>query len=345
MDKRLLIQSCVMLLLTHYRSVDMASITKYDQSQHGTYNVQIHLKNLEVIAILDDTMFSGGAESDIYDYDYTDVSAAFEKPSNSTNSTLPSTPPTTTPHPPTVVTTPTVTTAPTLGSTTYASANKTTANRLTTIVNTKVTPRPTSGGQKTNVTAAQSGGKPTVNAGGSSTSKYNATNVLNVVVPATATKAPHNKISEADHPAPAKVTTPQPATTAGTTIVTPPSDGADYTLMDTISVPVEIQQPPSAHPSPMLIRKCAPGYFRDSSGKCRRIRKPHLPFLQMVHTPGVIKSFQTESSTKKMMVPEVAHSKMPKEEKLVLELANKLAKEEVAAKMAKEDLGNVTMKE
>jgi hypothetical protein len=57
--------------------------------------------------------------------------------------------------------------------------------------------------------------RPFLFSGGSSTSKYNATNVLNVVVPATATKAPHNKISEADHPAPAKVTTPQPATTAG----------------------------------------------------------------------------------------------------------------------------------
>ncbi|XKL59178.1 hypothetical protein PGB90_000194 [Kerria lacca] len=44
------------------------------------------------------------------------------------------------------------------------------------------------------------------------------------------------------------------------------------------------------------IRKCAPGYFRDNLGRCRRLRKPHLPFLQMVHTPGVIKSFQQQNS-------------------------------------------------
>ncbi|KAK7586175.1 hypothetical protein V9T40_004051 [Parthenolecanium corni] len=25
------------------------------------------------------------------------------------------------------------------------------------------------------------------------------------------------------------------------------------------------------------LRKCAPGYFRDNQGRCRRLRKPHLP--------------------------------------------------------------------
>lgn len=35
----------------------------------------------------------------------------------------------------------------------------------------------------------------------------------------------------------------------------------------------------SANASNTANRKCGPGYFRDPMGRCRRIRKPHLPYV------------------------------------------------------------------
>ncbi|KAL1450692.1 hypothetical protein WDU94_003025 [Cyamophila willieti] len=338
-SKALLICLAIVFLSQHH---DTASITKYDQSQHGTYNVQIHLKNLEVIAILDESMFSGGGEqSDIYDYEYTDVSDAFPNATVQTSSS--ESPLNTTSSSPTATPTLSISTTASLASTPSPSANKTN-NRLTTILNSKVTVRPVT--SKTNTTVG--GAKPGASQGNNS-NKYNTTNSVNVVLPSSstssATKAPpHNKVSENDQQQQQQLklsTTTQPSQPSSSTATTPFSEGIDYTLMDTLSVPVEIQQAPSSHLPPMVIRKCAPGYFRDSNGKCRRIRKPHLPliyrFLQMVHTPGVIKSFQgVESSTKKMNPELNAHPKTSKEEKLVLDLA---------AKLAKDDPSKVTVKQ
>ncbi|XP_075217888.1 uncharacterized protein LOC142322693 [Lycorma delicatula] len=45
------------------------SSLKYDQSQAGDYNVQVHLKNIEVYAILDDSAFG----NEQYDYDYSEL--------------------------------------------------------------------------------------------------------------------------------------------------------------------------------------------------------------------------------------------------------------------------------
>ncbi|XP_039291967.1 uncharacterized protein LOC111053969 [Nilaparvata lugens] len=56
-----------------------ASSLKYDQSQAGDYNVQVHLKNIEVYAILDDSSFG----NEQYDYDYADMTlkVTFSPPS------------------------------------------------------------------------------------------------------------------------------------------------------------------------------------------------------------------------------------------------------------------------
>ncbi|KAK9513027.1 hypothetical protein O3M35_001310 [Rhynocoris fuscipes] len=62
---------------------------KYDQSQTGDYNVHLDLKNIEIVAILDDTSFSNNE----YDYDYGEMTlkptANVTEPTNVTAVTKP----------------------------------------------------------------------------------------------------------------------------------------------------------------------------------------------------------------------------------------------------------------
>uniref|UniRef100_A0A2S2NJC9 Uncharacterized protein n=1 Tax=Schizaphis graminum TaxID=13262 RepID=A0A2S2NJC9_SCHGA len=79
-----------------------------------------------------------------------------------------------------------------------------------------------------------------------------------------------------------------------TTSSSPPASGQSSPAIATASAAASAT---AAVTNSTVNRKCGPGYFRDPMGRCRRIRKPHLPFLQMVHTPGVIKSFQPQQRT------------------------------------------------
>lgn len=50
--------SAALVLMAHGATI------KFDQSQTGDYNLQIHLKNIELYAVFDD---SGGSEDDVSD--------------------------------------------------------------------------------------------------------------------------------------------------------------------------------------------------------------------------------------------------------------------------------------
>ncbi|RZF40520.1 hypothetical protein LSTR_LSTR000399 [Laodelphax striatellus] len=86
---RLLLPLVTLLLavipLPPLTSAAPASSLKYDQSQAGDYNVQVHLKNIEVYAILDDSSFA----NEQYDYDYADMTLKPPpKPSGDTSTTV-----------------------------------------------------------------------------------------------------------------------------------------------------------------------------------------------------------------------------------------------------------------
>ncbi|XP_050546746.1 uncharacterized protein LOC126908585 [Daktulosphaira vitifoliae] len=180
---------------------------KFDQSQTGDYNLQIHLKNIELYAVFDD---SAAGDEDYADLpDYTDPSSLGPSKPNSTSST------------------------PVTSST----------------QNSYSTTSPT-----TTFTSA--------------TDLFGPANSEKIVQMVEALIASNGNASASE----TYESSPATTTSAMTTAVTPGAQSSSNTSN----------------------RKCGPGYFRDPMGRCRRIRKPHLPFLQMVHTPGVIKSFQPQ---------------------------------------------------
>lgn len=196
---------------------------KFDQSQTGDYNLQIHLKNIELYAVFDD---SGGNDDEYEDLpDYTDTLEGPAKPPQNASSTY----------------TPTSSTAAT------AAVVSTSSPALALL------------------------------------DPYSPSNSDKIVQMVEALIASNGNTS--DLPA-----------------EQPPSSAVAVTPSLLASQPSPSGQSPLAVAAASATnstanRKCGPGYFRDPMGRCRRIRKPHLPFLQMVHTPGVIKSFQPQQRT------------------------------------------------
>ncbi|XP_025200998.1 mucin-5AC-like [Melanaphis sacchari] len=209
-----------LVLLTHGATI------KFDQSQTGDYNLQIHLKNIELYAVFDD---SGGNDDEYEDLpDYTDALESSTKP-------------------------------PQNASTTYAPTSSTVATA-----------------------AVVSTSSPAL----ALLDPYSQSNSDKIVQMVEALIASNGNTSD--------LPTEQPPSSAnaGTTSLSPPASGQSPSAVATTSTAAS-----AATTNSTANRKCGPGYFRDPMGRCRRIRKPHLPFLQMVHTPGVIKSFQPQLRT------------------------------------------------
>jgi len=201
---------------------------KFDQSQTGDYNLQIHLKNIELYAVFDD---SGGNDDEYEDLpDYTDTLEGSTKP-------------------------------PQNASTTYAPTSSTAATAA--IVSTS---------------------SPAL----ALLDPYSQSNSEKIVQMVEALIASNGNTSD--------LPTEQPSlsTNAVTTSSSPSASGQSQSAVATASAAASAT---ATGTNSTINRKCGPGYFRDPMGRCRRIRKPHLPFLQMVHTPGVIKSFQPQQRT------------------------------------------------
>ncbi|VVC24547.1 Hypothetical protein CINCED_3A013280 [Cinara cedri] len=218
-------------LMTHGATI------KFDQSQTGDYNLQIHLKNIELYAVFDD---SGGSEDDYGDLpDYTDPTEAPSRPPSATSTS------TTTKSP--------------------ASYGISTASAVS-------TPQPPPSAPS---------------APSALLDPYSPSNSDKIVQMVEALIASNGNTSD--------LPTEPPAVAANTS---PPSPQPQPSLQASPSAIAASVASATASPTTgSANRKCGPGYFRDPMGRCRRIRKPHLPFLQMVHTPGVIKSFQPQQRT------------------------------------------------
>jgi len=223
-----LIRWCTaIVVLATVVSMAYGATIKFDQSQTGDYNLQIHLKNIELYAVFDD---SGGSDDEYGDLpDYTDTTDAPSKPPSSTT--------TTTAKPPTT------------SSSTSAAAVASTASPSLALLD-----------------------------------PYSPSNSDKIVQMVEALIASNGNTSD--------LPTEPPVAAAVTPSPSPPTAAVQQSPTAAASVAAA-----SANASSTANRKCGPGYFRDPMGRCRRIRKPHLPFLQMVHTPGVIKSFQPQLRT------------------------------------------------
>ncbi|CAH1715689.1 uncharacterized protein LOC114124137 [Aphis gossypii] len=209
-----------LVILTHGATI------KFDQSQTGDYNLQIHLKNIELYAVFDD---SGGNDDEYEDLpDYTDTLESSTKP-------------------------------PQNASTTYAPTSSTVATA-----------------------AVVSTNSPAL----ALLDPYSQSNSDKIVQMVEALIASNGNTSD--------LPTEQPPSSANaaTTSSSPPVSGQSPSAVGAAFATASATATNST-----ANRKCGPGYFRDPMGRCRRIRKPHLPFLQMVHTPGVIKSFQPQQRT------------------------------------------------
>lgn len=207
-----------LVLLTHGATI------KFDQSQTGDYNLQIHLKNIELYAVFDD---SGGGDDEYEDLpDYTDEGPT-KPPQNS--------------------------------STTYTPTSSTAATA-----------------------AVVSTSSPAL----ALLDPYSPSNSDKIVQMVEALIASNGNTSD--------LPTEQPPSSViavtSSPLSSPPPSGQSPSAVATASATASATNSTAN-------RKCGPGYFRDPMGRCRRIRKPHLPFLQMVHTPGVIKSFQPQQRT------------------------------------------------
>ncbi|XP_015374634.1 PREDICTED: uncharacterized protein LOC107169422 [Diuraphis noxia] len=206
-----------LVLLTHGATI------KFDQSQTGDYNLQIHLKNIELYAVFGD---SGGNDDEYEDLpDYTDTVEGPAKPPQNASSTY--TPSSTT-----------VATAAVVSTSSPASALL---------------------------------------------DPYSPSNSDKIVQMVEALIASNGNTSDLPTEQP-------PSSVIAVTPSSPPPSGQSSSTVATASAAASTTNSTAN-------RKCGPGYFRDPMGRCRRIRKPHLPFLQMVHTPGVIKSFQPQQRT------------------------------------------------
>ncbi|XP_026814324.1 uncharacterized protein LOC113554607 [Rhopalosiphum maidis] len=212
-----------LVLLAHGATI------KFDQSQTGDYNLQIHLKNIELYAVFDD---SGGNDDEYEDLpDYTDTLEGPTKP-------------------------------PQNASTTYAPTSSTAATAA----------------------AVVSTSSPAL----ALLDPYSQSNSDKIVQMVEALIASNGNTS--DLPTEQPLLSPNVVTTSSS----PPASGQSLPAVATASAAASAT---ATVTNSTVNRKCGPGYFRDPMGRCRRIRKPHLPFLQMVHTPGVIKSFQPQQRT------------------------------------------------
>lgn len=214
------------LVLSALVTLTHGATIKFDQSQTGDYNLQIHLKNIELYAVFDD---SGGNDDEYEDLpDYTDTLEGPTKP-------------------------------PQNASTTYAPTSSTVATA-----------------------AVVSTSSPAL----ALLDPYSQSNSDKIVQMVEALIASNGNTSD--------LPTEQPPSSANavTTSSSPPASGQSPSAVATAFATAS-----STATNSTANRKCGPGYFRDPMGRCRRIRKPHLPFLQMVHTPGVIKSFQPQQRT------------------------------------------------
>ncbi|XP_065207474.1 uncharacterized protein LOC135836514 isoform X2 [Planococcus citri] len=165
----LLLLRVIILSFFYVCNVHGASI-RYDQSQFGDYNVQIHLKNIELYAILDE-----GILNSEYDYDYSEL-----------------------------------------------------------------TEKPLTGGQHQLISNGSTAtAKPPSNAVSGNVNNSNSNN---------------NSLSSINSSA---------IMITNQLLATPESINA--TIIDEDSA-IKVN------------RKCAPGYYRDTLGRCRRLRKPHIPF-------------------------------------------------------------------
>ncbi|KAL4131276.1 hypothetical protein QTP88_008613 [Uroleucon formosanum] len=209
-----------LVLLTHGATI------KFDQSQTGDYNLQIHLKNIELYAVFDD---SGGNDDEYEDLpDYTDTIEGQNKP-------------------------------PQNSSTTYTPTSSTVA------------------------TAAVVSTSSPVLALLDPYSPSNSDKIVQMVEALIASNGNTSDLPAEQQPSSAIAVTSSP-------LSSPLPSGQSPSAVATASATASATNSTAN-------RKCGPGYFRDPMGRCRRIRKPHLPFLQMVHTPGVIKSFQPQQRT------------------------------------------------
>lgn len=210
-----------LVLLTHGATI------KFDQSQTGDYNLQIHLKNIELYAVFDD---SGGSEDEYEDLpDYTDAVEGPAKPPQNASSTY----------------TPTSSTVATA-----AVVSSTNSPALALL------------------------------------DPYSPSNSDKIVQMVEALIASNGNTSDL----PTEQPPPSAIAVTPSLLSSPSPSGQSSSAVATASAAASATNSTAN-------RKCGPGYFRDPMGRCRRIRKPHLPFLQMVHTPGVIKSFQPQQRT------------------------------------------------
>ncbi|XP_050421411.1 uncharacterized protein LOC126833882 [Adelges cooleyi] len=189
------------------RSAQGATI-KFDQSQTGDYNLQIHLKNIELYAVFDDSSTSDDDYSDLPDY--SDLTENTSKPIASSTTKAP--PPASAP--------------------------------------------------------------------------------VSAVVPSTTTTGVPDLFGPSNSEKIVQMVEALIASNGNTPDMPTDPSAAIATTTTTAAIATNSAAAPTS--ASTANRKCGPGYFRDPMGRCRRIRKPHLPFLQMVHTPGVIKSFQPQ---------------------------------------------------
>ncbi|KAL5244349.1 hypothetical protein ACI65C_011759 [Semiaphis heraclei] len=213
----------VLMVLSALVLLTQGATIKFDQSQTGDYNLQIHLKNIELYAVFDD---SGGSDDEYEDLpDYTDTVEGPAKPPQNASSTY----------------TPTSTTVAT-------AAVVSTSSPASALLD-----------------------------------PYSPSNSDKIVQMVEALIASNGNTSD--------LPTEQPPSSV--IAVTPSSPSPSGQSSSTVATAPAAASATNSTAN----RKCGPGYFRDPMGRCRRIRKPHLPFLQMVHTPGVIKSFQPQQRT------------------------------------------------
>lgn len=101
------------------------------------------------------------------------------------------------------------------------------------------------------------------------------------------TEKPSTTSGQQQHHLPANITTttikPHSSIASGQTNSGSSSNSLSSLNSSTIVITNQLLTTPehvnatSDHESTVKIRKCAPGYYRDNLGRCRRLRKPHIP--------------------------------------------------------------------
>ncbi|XP_018562691.1 uncharacterized protein LOC108904566 [Anoplophora glabripennis] len=220
--------------------------TVYDQKQTGDYNIQLHLKDFQIIALLGDDYFGGDYD---YNYDYSDftLKPSTHKPSTEAGSSPPS-PTTSAPEKPSSTSTPSV-----------AVSISTTPSKEPP-VRKQETPATNKNPDKPAKPEAE---KPSNEMEKPSTTSANVTEEV-VEIVESSTVPQREKFEEPNSPGKIKVQ-----------IIETPVGIVPGEVSDKDSI---IKEGEVLH-----IKRCAAGFGRDKLGRCRRLRRPgssspHLPY-------------------------------------------------------------------